>query len=291
MIKKYSILLTFFCLWLTSYIAVNLQYYIAFGLIMTLGILHGSNDISLLGKLKNTSSTSKMFYFLVTYVAVVFFAGICFYFFPTLALICFVLFSGYHFGEQHFHDSFLIKWKLNKFFYTIYGLLVLFLLFILNLAETQEIVTTITGYDIPKLIFKYALVLLSLSLTALLIYAQRSHKLSVISIIHEIVLVAVFAIIFQVSNLIWSFTIYFIFWHSIPSMVEQIKFLYGETTWKSFGRYLKNSLITWLISATAMMLLLYVVKENERVFLPLLFSFLGAITFAHAFIISKIFKP
>ena len=43
---------TFFCLWLTSQIPENAQYSIGLFFIFTLGILHGSNDISIVGKLK-----------------------------------------------------------------------------------------------------------------------------------------------------------------------------------------------------------------------------------------------
>lgn len=288
--KKIPVIATFFCLWLTSYIAVSVQYYIALGLIMSLGILHGSNDISLLGKLKNASHTSKMLYFLATYVAVVCIAGICFYFLPNVALLCFIIFSGYHFGEQHFHDSFQIKPVLKMMFYTVYGLFVLFLLFNLNLSETQDIIATIAQYTVTTSIFLYGLVVLSLAMIFLGCYALFTKKTTLSSMIYELFLLGVFAIVFQVSNLIWSFTIYFIFWHSIPSMIEQMKFLYGETTWNSLLKYFKNSFVTWLVSIVSMIVLLYVARGNESFFLPLLFSFLGAITFAHAFIISKIFK-
>ena len=47
---------TFFCLWLTSQIPEYAQYSIGLFFIFTLGILHGSNDISIVGKLKEVAT-------------------------------------------------------------------------------------------------------------------------------------------------------------------------------------------------------------------------------------------
>ncbi|MGK0387247.1 MAG: Brp/Blh family beta-carotene 15,15'-monooxygenase, partial [Patiriisocius sp.] len=107
---------------------------------------------------------------------------------------------------------------------------------------------------------------------------------------NELLLLFVFLIVFKISNLIWSFAIYFILWHSIPSIMEQLDYLYKEISWKSFIKYIQKSFLVWLISILGISTLLYLFRDDKKVFLPIIFSFLGAITFAHSFVISKMFK-
>ncbi|MFT5249380.1 MAG: hypothetical protein ACI93P_001106, partial [bacterium] len=66
-------------------------------------------------------------------------------------------------------------------------------------------------------------------------------------------------------------------------------FLYGEVSIKTFVTYVKSSFIIWLISISAIALLFFWIQD-EKILLPLLFAFLGSITFAHSLTISKMFK-
>jgi beta-carotene 15,15'-dioxygenase len=84
----------------------------------------------------------------------------------------------------------------------------------------------------------------------------------------------VFAVIFKVGSLIWGFALYFIFWHSIPSLNDQIRFIYGNYSFNNFKLYLKSALAYWLISLLGIVIV----------------SFLAAITFPHAYVILKMFK-
>ena len=45
------------------------------------------------------------------------------------------------------------------------------------------------------------------------------------------------------SGLIWSFGIYFVFWHSIPSIKEQTIFIYGKAEKESIKNYFKKAFI------------------------------------------------
>ena len=108
-------------------------------------------------------------------------------------------------------------------------------------------------------------------------------------IVQEILLLFVFAIIFKTSTLIWSFTIYFILWHSIPSMMDQINFLYGSTTYENFKKYFSSAFLYWIISLLGISVL-YLMFKNEYFFDALFFSFLAAITFPHVWVIVNMFK-
>jgi Brp/Blh family beta-carotene 15,15'-monooxygenase len=108
-------------------------------------------------------------------------------------------------------------------------------------------------------------------------------------ILKELFYLIVFTIIFRTSSLIWGFSIYFVIWHSIPSILEQMKFLYGKFSFQNFKSYCKSALIYWLISIMGITLLYYIFKEKQ-IFNAIFFSFLAAITFPHAFIITKMFS-
>ena len=102
------------------------------------------------------------------------------------------------------------------------------------------------------------------------------HTFGLKTIAYELFLLLVFFIVFSSSNLIWSFAIYFILWHSIPSIIEQLDYLYKEISWKSFLKYIQKSFLVWLISILAIGSLLYFFKDDKQIFLPIIFSFFPA---------------
>jgi Brp/Blh family beta-carotene 15,15'-monooxygenase len=168
-------------------------------------------------------------------------------------------------------------------------LTILFLLFQLNSIQTSEIIANLTRQNIPETWYEYGLLGSGIVFSALLFFLLAKRRLTVNDLFFELFLLLVFAIVFKFATLLWAFAIYFIFWHSIPSILEQLTYLYGERSFRSFKLYLRSSSIIWLISVTAIFALFYVVRNNADLFLALFFAFLGAITFAHSFIIMKMF--
>ena len=289
-INNILITTTFFCLWLTSQIPESVQYSIAFFFIFTLGILHGSNDLSIVSKIKKVATLKKLGLFLSGYILVVIIAALVFYVAPKVALLFFILFSGYHFGEQHFHNIVKKNSIYRGFLFISYGLVVLFLILALNISEVSLIIQDIIGYTFDISVYYYCLLACFIVFALLGVKYYLDQIFDFKTIVYELFLLLVFFIVFSSSNLIWSFAIYFILWHSIPSIVEQLDYLYKEISWKSFLKYIKKSFLVWLISIVGIGSLLFFFKDDKQIFLPIIFSFLGAITFAHSFVISKMFK-
>ena len=291
--SKYSniaIVSSFFCLWLDSYLSHNYQLLLGFLFIFTFGILHGANDIVLVKTLNNSQNNISFLKILMYYVAIVGLGVISFYLFPLIALILFIIVSGYHFGEQQWQCLVdLDKNKLKVGFQIIYGIFILFLLFNFHQIEVQKIVQEITEVKIPiiyiSILLKVIGILLSAILLYLYIYVENLRK----QILLEIFYLLVFTIIFLSSSLIWGFAIFFIIWHSIPSMLDQMKFLYLDVNFNNFKLYFKSAFIYWIASLFGIALLYYIFKD-EKIFNALFFSFLAAITFPHALVILKMFK-
>jgi Brp/Blh family beta-carotene 15,15'-monooxygenase len=288
--KKIAVFVTLISLWLSNYFNEPSQKFLAFFLIFSVGILHGSNDLAIINKLKASHTLKHLVFLFGSYVFTVFVAAAVFYLLPVVALAAFILFSGYHFGEQHWNDLHSVPVKLRKLFYSAYGLTVLTMLFLLNSVETIEIINLLTSNSaINELWFLYGMIGFSMLTAILILYLAVMRKISASRWIFELFLIVVFAIVFKFTSLIWAFAIYFIYWHSIPSILEQLKYLYGDTSSLALKKYLKSSVVTWLISISFVLLMLYFVKDEQHLFMPLFFAFLGAITFAHSFIISKMF--
>jgi hypothetical protein len=77
-------------------------------------------------------------------------------------------------------------------------------------------------------------------------------------------------------------------WHSIPSIIDQIKFLNGSFSSTYFVAYCRAAGVYWLISIVGIALIYFIFRE-EQLFNALFFSFLAAITFPHAVVITRMF--
>lgn len=287
---NFSIVASFLGLWINSFIEEQTQIIIGFFLIFTFGILHGANDLQLIDKTLSKFKVNSFHKILLYYISMVVFGALLFLFIPALALLLFILISGYHFGEQHWQNELMGDTKkINLLFHLFYGLLILNLLFIFHINEVQRIISDISKINITTdTIFIFFYFSLIGFLILCLIKYSKSKEIKK-TVIQEVLFLFVFAIIFKTSTLIWGFTIYFILWHSIPSIIDQINFLYGSISFENFKKYFKSAFYYWIISLVGI-LLLYLIFRNEYFFDALFFSFLAAITFPHVWVIVNMFK-
>ncbi len=163
-LNNFSLVATFFSLWLAVFFEDVVEDIFAYLLIFTFGILHGANDLKLISHYRNAMSDSRRFS--LTFLYYILFVAVCallFYFFAPLALLIFILFSAYHFGEQHWALKLKkAKW-LNGIFYTSYGLLLLLLLFTSHSTEVSKITKEIAGISVHTDYYNYSFWLSSLT--------------------------------------------------------------------------------------------------------------------------------
>ena len=285
---SFSIVGSFFALWLSAQISPSVESNIAYIMILTVGILHGSNDIMLVNHTLRSNLNISRFAIFITYVSMVALVAILFYFIPFFALSIFVIFSSYHFGEQHF----ISKSKANNYllylYYASYGMLIFSMIFFSNPDEVIIIVNEITNVFI-SVDFIQNLFYSSLGLTILLSYVMHSKSLITFKIFEELILLVLLYVIFNIASLIAGFAIYFIIWHSIPSLKDQIIELHNEFNKENLLLYLKNSALYWLISIISLFLLYFLISD-DKLFISLFFSFLAAITFPHVIVMFNLFR-
>jgi Brp/Blh family beta-carotene 15,15'-monooxygenase len=287
--SKFAIVASFFGLWINSFFSIGIQLFVGFILIFSFGILHGANDIALI---VNVNSENKSFHFykiLIYYIIIVLTGAALFYVIPWLALALFILVSGYHFGEQQWNDKLVVKGGLLKsLFQIVYGLMILFILFAFHQEEVQKVILAITAISIPEFFFLFALKILLMLYFLMSVYFYIRNEDFKKFFFTELFYLLVFTIIFKVSSLIWGFALYFILWHSIPSIIDQIKFLYGNVRFSTFKLYFRSAFVYW-IASLAGIAMLYIIFKDHQIFNALFFSFLASITFPHVFVIQKMF--
>lgn len=285
---RFSIVFSFLGLWITTLFPEDFELFLGFFLIFTFGMIHGSNDMLIVNKLTNLKKTS-FIKTLATYLLVVSIAVLIFYLLPSIALILFVCFSAYHFGEQHWEESLeSITNTSKRLYFFAYGLFVLFMVFYFNEASVKMIVNEISGMTLNQLYTEHVLITLGVFMLSFLAVMLRQKEIKLNTVITELFTLLVLVIIFKSSSLIWGFTIYFIIWHSIPSLLEQIRFAYGSLDRKNIINYTKAALPYWLVSLVGMTLLFFVFKD-EKHFYSLFFAFIAAVTFPHSIVMLKMF--
>lgn len=289
-IQKISIITSLVGLWFTSFFTNEAQIIVGFILILLFGILHGANDLIIISSLNHENDGKNFIKILISYLLVIAITSTLFIFIPSVALVLFITISGYHFGEQHWQDLNEGISKKNKIIFCLnYGTLILLLLFNFHIPEVQIIIQNITSHLIPVKVFEVSLYAVSSLLLIQSFWFVKHSSYFINSAVIQILYLVVLAIIFKVASLIWGFTIYFILWHSVPSLYDQIKFLYGKYTFGNFISYIKSAAVYWILSLLGILLLYYFLKD-EKIFDAIFFSFLAAITFPHVWVISKMFK-
>lgn len=287
-ISNLSILLSVFALWLTSFMKSETQIIVGFTLIFSFGIVHGANDLLLIKKISGENSMT-YWKILLRYTTIVLAGIILFTFIPWLAMLLFIVVSSYHFGEQHWDKKIIYNNILmTKLFHTVYGLFILLLLFQFHEKEVITVMYGITGIEFTFISIAALLKIIGFIMVAMFFYNCKISAAFQKNIAVELLYLLLFAIIFKVGNLIWAFAIYFIFWHSIPSLIDQIKFLYGEFSTTNSKAYLKAAFIYWFISIIGIIVLYFLLKDY-KIFDSIFFSFLAAITFPHVIVIERMF--
>jgi len=286
---KISIIASFFSLWISNLIKNEYQIYVGFFLILFFGIIHGANDIVLLNNI-NANKKNNFISTLVKYVLVILVFTFVFILNPLFALAIFIVLSSYHFGEQHFKDLSQYKIEIFKYIHhTIYGLFILFLLFMIHPNEVNQIVFQITGFENVKLFIIPSFIFISIILFILLVFSFIKNKSFRLNLPLELFLLVIFGVLFKLGSLIWGFAIYFIFWHSLPSIYDQVVFLYKDFTKQTLTKYIQSALPYWVVSIIGLIILYFFLKESKH-FDSILFSFLAAITFPHVFVIKSMFR-
>ena len=102
--QDFMIFFTFLLFWVSIQFGQIIEDSIAYVIVLSIGIIHGSNDFTILKKQKKNTidlikSTSFYLFLILLCIA-------CYLINSFVAILFFVILSSYHFGEQHLENKF-----------------------------------------------------------------------------------------------------------------------------------------------------------------------------------------
>lgn len=274
---------------LSYLLPVIYQDILGFILILSIGVIHGANDLLIIKKYTRKNSLKSQISYFLYYLGLVFLGFIFFYLFPSIALLSFVLVSIYHFGEQH--------WEVNtsnadfiniKRIYPIilHGLVFFVIVFMNNIDIVNDVLLSFNTISLNYNYLRILLIVLFLIYMSLLLLSKSIRGYFVDEFIFFILL---FLLTLN-SSLIFGFSIYFIFFHSVLSIKDQVKYIYGDDNSQYIKKYLISAL-PYFILALLFLIGSYLFIDFESLdILPIMFTFLAAITFPHVIVIEKMYS-
>jgi Brp/Blh family beta-carotene 15,15'-monooxygenase len=154
------------------------------------------------------------------------------------------------------------------------------------MVDVDAIMLELTGASFEKIHVEIILIASSILLFAGSLYLILIKKKDVQLFIREFFYLVLLFLVFKTSSLILGFAIYFIFWHSIPSIIHQIEFISGNLNKKNIFYYIKKASIYWVISILGL-IGLYQLVEDIALFGSVVFVILFAVTAPHTWVMYK----
>jgi Brp/Blh family beta-carotene 15,15'-monooxygenase len=277
------IIITFFLFWVSIQFGEIIEDTIAYIFVLSLGIIHGANDLNILQKKKIKKNNFGRSLFI--YLLIILFCILSYLAAPFMSMLAFILLSAYHFGEQHLEKKLVPFGKLKGFVFVVYGLFIFSLLFHENIEDVNVIMSSLTDTELSLELVRYTLIILSVLLISVPVYI-KVNKLSLeINYFKELLYLFVLFLIFKTGSLIFGFAVYFVFWHSIPSIADQIRYLFGTQNKRSVTKYFKAAFFYWVLSISGLVLGYYLL--DEHLFKTVLFLILFAVTAPHTWVMKR----
>lgn len=280
-----SILSVLLCLIFSGFVENS----IGLVLILSVGIIHGANDLLIIKRNISSNTNFSQFNSFIAYFGIVLIGLIFFYFFPSFALISFIIVSIYHFGEQHIEaipQNKNLKSRQRSISIISHGILLFTIIFMNNTEVVRDVFSSFNIVFLNYNFLTIILIITSILYVSILIIKKDLRSF----LITEILFFGLFYFLSITSTLILCFSVYFIFFHSILSIKDQVKYIYGSNYSKSLKRYIINSL-PYFILALIFLILFYIYTEiDDNDLLPIIFTFLAAITFPHVLVIEKMYR-
>ena len=208
-------------------------------LVIIFGIPHGAIDNILF---LTESNLSKKVFYLLYFLSMLFY---CFLWFisPLYSFIFFLFMSAYHFGESQL-SNYNIEINFSKFIFLIWGVALISTLFLYNAEELSNLFNSYDDTSNFSIIFKYnVLDFLFYSSNFVIVLSLLYLKINKL-ITNEIFSTELFQIIllhitFFIFPVIISFTLYFVFLHSIKVLLQEYSYLEQKISGLNLMKFIK----------------------------------------------------
>jgi|TARA_B110000090_G_scaffold13060_1_gene13020 Brp/Blh family beta-carotene 15,15'-monooxygenase len=282
--QNFMLYFTFFLLWVSIQFGEVVEDFIAYIMVVSIGILHGANDLLILSKKNKGRKT--FIKNLIIYLGIICVCLLIYFYSPFVAILLFVFLSAYHFGEEHLGALIAVNPVFDFLYFLGYGMFIFALLFYQSISGVDAVMLELTGAIFTTQQIEATLIASAICLFAGSVYLVVSKRNVLEFFIKESFYLLLLFLVFKTSSLILGFAIYFILWHSIPSIIHQIEFISGNLNKASFLFYVKKALIYWILSVVGLLFLYQIVPAVE-LFSTVIFTILFAVTAPHTWVMYK----
>lgn len=296
--NKFSFLYLVTCYALASIFTLNnnidLEYQIigSLFLIILFGIPHGAIDNVILQaetKISNIKFYSIYISIILLYTGVWFLS-------PLYSFYFFLIMSAYHFGESQFANYKILS-RRKKIIYLIWGTSLMSTLFFYNKQEltslfllfedTKKLNNIFLGKSLEIIFY-----LSNVFTLAYLLYLRINKKIltSVFNI--ELFQLLLIHITFYLFPVIISFTLYFVYLHSLKVLSQEFKYLNNKFGSTSITKFIKLLAPHTILSLTFAAIFVIMSLKNMIDISILLFSIIGisVITLPHSIVMTKFYQ-
>ena len=282
--ENFMLFFTFFLFWVSIQFGEVVEDFIAYIMVISVGILHGANDLLILST--KEQKDKKLIKNLFIYIGIIILCVVIYLFSSFVAIVLFVVLSAYHFGEEHLSHKINVNFVFNAVYFLSYGLFIFALLFYQSMSDVDVIMTELTGRTFSKIQIEITLIVSAIFLSTGSVYLILTKRNNSMLFLREFLYLVLLFLVFNTSSLILGFAIYFILWHSIPSIIHQIEFISGSLNKRNVVTYVKKALIYWVISIAGL-LVLYQVLPEIKLLATVVFVILFAVTAPHTWVMHR----
>lgn len=267
---------------------------IAIPLMLLVGIPHGATDHLIFLQLRKSFLGGKhLEQFYLNYLLLMAVYSVIWWLLPILALAIFLILSVYHFGQSNWHyinfENKIQAWAT----YLNWGSFALFVPIFWHFETAIPILSSITRSEVVMLnpTWRQALCLIFLLTNVWMTCMLAVNRLiDRRQLLRELFNLLILSCLFVFTPLILGFVIYFVFWHSMSSIADQIRFFKDRVAGYSWQTYVRQALPLSLVAVIGLGLL-YMLQTSLGIQpnLGLLFIFISVITLPHMILIDLLY--
>lgn len=257
------------------------------------GIPHGASDYLIFQRLlAQKDSLYSRSIFSLLYLSIIVAYGFLWWFYPLVAFLFFIVLSLYHFGQSNweyvnFPNSF---WQ--AFTYLLWGGLVVGFPVLVYHEQASLIIFEITGSTFSPNNFRWPILFGLLMFNILNItYLWEAKCIDKSGFNKEIINLLVLVSLFLTTPLLIGFGVYFVFWHSLGTIFDQLAILKQTDHSYDLKKYLKK-LVPFTIMAFVGLGLFYWLLGDRMDYglnLGALFLFISIITVPHSILMDRFY--
>jgi Brp/Blh family beta-carotene 15,15'-monooxygenase len=272
----------------------NFSLLFAIALILA-GIPHGAADhliFRLLAGQQTLKRNERWFY--AAYLGVALLYAALWWVLPWAAFIAFLLISAFHFGESNWSRISLASPVVRTSTALLWGAAVIGVPVLRYSENSFLIIEEITGSQIrlPVSAVNYILWFLMLANIGCLVLLKRVRMISPADFLREAGAFVLLMLLFWTTPLLLGFSVYFVFWHSLGTIRDQVEVLRRSDPSFNLPRYLWQLFPFTALSLLGLALMYWFLGDllNPGANLGVLFLFVSIITVPHAILMNQFYN-